>query len=584
MTRGRVGNTIGWFGLAVALGACGAEEIPVQGLVAEARDGQVFLTWREGDTPAGTTFQVYAANQRIVAVEEANRVGHHLERHSARDWWEDPASFDQEKPAGEPAGFLLRSGGQRLDPAGGLFVHTPKRGNPEELYFAVTAVDALGREDRRVVAGANATTVPVKTVPGPMRPIWQASYPEPSAGSAKDLALWLNLHAKGGVVPNMEYLAFGDASMGWREGLPFKFSVRIAGQELLVSPTDRVWINRPHREAADGGSPAIWTFWWGYSSKIYDRAQMNEGLPVNYTERRNLWLLGWVRSYYQPDMRRAYCSGSSMGGCGTVSFGLRHPELFVGLHARVPIVAYTYLGGGSAKRFEPCCWTGPIPESLAADDGEPFLERMNGTRFVERTREDLPMLFLIHGRQDKSIPWQNNPAFYRALESAHQAYAVYWDNGTHSTCGKEAPEDVKSWYQRFRKLRRDESYPAFGGTSSNANPGDGRPEDGDLVGWMNRGMDWRDIEDQPERYSLTVTADYPGIVYPVRTDVTLRRIQRFRPGAGRTVSARVDGRLTEAIERDSQGMLRILGVEIPSQQGVRIELQAEASAAAATGS
>src|SRR5260221_8663083 len=41
---------------------------------------------------------------------------------------------------------------------------------------------------------------------------------------------------------------------------------------------------------------------------------------------RNLWILDWVRRHDQPDANRWYCSGGSMGGCGTVSFGMRSEE------------------------------------------------------------------------------------------------------------------------------------------------------------------------------------------------------------------------------------------------------------------
>ena len=351
--------------------------------------------------------------------------------------------------------------------------------------------------------------------PGPLRPIWQRPGRPPAAGAGRGKALWLNLHAKSGVVADMEYLVFGDARMGWRMGLPAKFSVRINGDEVVVRPTDRTWINRPHDEAGDGGAPAIWTFWYGYNSKIYDRKLMGQGLPVNYTERLNLWILQWVRGYYLPDPHRWYCSGSSMGGCGTISFGLRHPELFAGLHAHVPIVAYTYLGRGSAHRCEPSCWVGTIPAALETDEGLPFVEHLDGTKFVRQCPDDLPPLFLINGRTDASIPWENNPAFYRTLNDAHQAFAVYWDNGDHATCGKDAPADIKGWLTRFRRLRGDQSYPAFSNTSSNRNPGSGKPADGDPIGWMNRGMDWQQIDDRPERYAITVLADYPGIAYPV---------------------------------------------------------------------
>ena len=74
-----------------------------------------------------------------------------------------------------------------------------------------------------------------------------------------------------------------------------------------VRPTDRVWVNRPHLEAGDGGMPAIWTFWYGYNSRIYDRREMASGVPTNFTERRNLWILDWVRNYYQPDAAQWSC-------------------------------------------------------------------------------------------------------------------------------------------------------------------------------------------------------------------------------------------------------------------------------------
>jgi len=392
-------------------GGAATAAVPVTHLQATARDGQIFLTWNEAETPRGTTFNGYASDRPISDLSAARRVGHHIEQHSARDWWEDPASFTKGKQPAEPVGYLLEPGRPRLDAAGGLFVHTIAQGHIGKLYFAVTATDAQGHEESQLAAGSNVLADGVSGRPGPIRPIWQGSGPAPALGAGQGMPLWLNLHAKGGVVANMEYLFFGDATMGWREGLPVKFSVRVADNTVVVRPTDRVWINRPHAEAGDGGTPAIWTFWYGYNSRIYDRSLMGEGIPTNYTERRNLWILDWVRRYYKPDTNRWYCSGSSMGGCGTISFGLRHPELFSALHAHVPIVSYTYLGSASAHRLEPCCWTGPIPPDLKTDEGVPLLERMNATKRVAESRVDLPPVFLLNGRNDGSIPWQNNPPF-----------------------------------------------------------------------------------------------------------------------------------------------------------------------------
>ena len=551
--------------------ACAAG--PVSELKATARDGQVFLTWKEAETPEGTTFNVYLANSSITDVAKAARIAHHIEPHSARDWWEDPASFKKDAPHGKPAGFLIQNGGERLNPADGLFVHTVRKGAGGKWFFAVTCSDPAGKEDARMAAGVNSLRDGVAAEASGIQPIWLGKGAPTASGAGRGKGLWLNLHAKGGVVNNMEYLAFGDGTMGWREGLPFKFSVRIEADKVVVRPTDRVWINRPHNEANDGGTPAIWTFWYGYNSNIFDRKLMSQGVPENYTERRNLWLLDWVRHHYQPGPQSWCCSGSSMGGCGTISFGWRHPELFAALHAHVPIVSYTYLGKGSATRLEPSCWTGPVPPGLKTGEGVPLLERMNGVKFVTEAKGDLPFLFMIHGRQDGSIPWQNNPPFYRALAGARQPFAVYWDNGTHATCGKDAPPDVKAWQERFRRFRIDESLPVFTHTSSDRNAGNGDPADGDVIGWINRGMDWKNIEDAPGRYAITVTADYPGLEYPVRTDMTLRRLQHFTVKPSEPFSVRVGDAAPVSIQSDARGLLTIPGVTIPSRDGVRVVVQ-----------
>ena len=195
---------------------------------------------------------------------------------------------------------------------------------------------------------------------------------------------------------------------------------------------------------------------------------------------------------------------------------------------------------------------------------------MNGTKFVRECQDDLPPLFLINGRTDNSIPWENNPPFYRALNDTHQAFAVYWDNGDHATCGKSAPDDVKAWQTRFRRFRRDQSYPAFSNTSSNRNPGNGQAGDGDRVGWMNRGMDWCKIDDQTGQYAITLRADYPGITYPVRTDVTLRRLQAFRPEANEKLRAETDDGQRLDARVDSYGRITIAAVSITSKEGTRL--------------
>ncbi len=142
----------------------------VSNLRAETRAGQVFLTWSEAETPEGTTFNVYLLDRPITEqrLAQARRVGFRIPRHSARNWWLDPASFYAprnmpEAPAPEPEGFRIRSDGEPLDPASGLFVHTFVEGGPTLAYFAVTQTGPDGVENRILVPGANTTTEGVRT-------------------------------------------------------------------------------------------------------------------------------------------------------------------------------------------------------------------------------------------------------------------------------------------------------------------------------------------------------------------------------------------------------------------------------------
>jgi len=97
------------FGLIALVVMCGSSnaDVPVSDLKAVARNGQVFLTWKEAETPAGTTFNAYLSESPIANVAQARRIAHHIEAHSARDWWEDPASFKKGAAAGIPVGFLI---------------------------------------------------------------------------------------------------------------------------------------------------------------------------------------------------------------------------------------------------------------------------------------------------------------------------------------------------------------------------------------------------------------------------------------------------------------------------------------------
>ena len=556
-------------------------------LTARYRSGQTFLTWSEPADLQAVHFQVRLSDQPITegTVAASRIVGDFIRPHSATDWWLNPETYgtpvkpgpDGTKTLPEPQGWLIEEGGARLDPNTGLFVHTVTSETAGARYFAVLVFsDATGERADEIVPGANSLTEPVTQSVAPIEPLWQGdpgARPDFAAGNG--LPLDLVLHAKtsrGG----MEWLAFGDGDMGWSDGLPFKFGAQVRGGSVVVAPTDRTWIGRiltDDRDECQRLTPAIHTFWFGYNDRLFDPQQMREGRVVNFTERHLLWIVDWARRTFGADPNRTYCTGSSMGGCGTVSFALRRPEIFAACSANVPIIAFDKGPGGDSE-FRLSAFTGGLD---APCEGVTVRERLDSTRFVAGAAADLPFLVLANGRNDTSIPWWKNPGFYRALDARHQGFTAAWNEGAHGEVEPQLPPDIRErmglvWLHRFALNR---SYVAFSNSSADNNPGNGDKQDGDPVGFMNRGLDFEVLADEPDRYEARVFWYLEPDHLPVTVDVTPRRVQGMHWKPGDVLTAVITG--AETVRRDitvdDLGLATIAAVELRSPDDVRIELR-----------
>ena len=248
-----------------------------------------------------------------------------------------------------------------------------------------------------------------------------------------------------------------------------------------------------------------------------------------------LWLIDWAQREYNADPNRVYAVGTSMGGSGSVSMALHHPEKFAAIHARVPVVSYTSAPAGSKSnsrwRIERVC--GPLA-TTSCNDANTLKERMNGVSVLKKAK-DLPFMFIVNGRTDASIPWYNNPPFYKKMLANRNGTAIFWNNEDHSHAYKDSPKDVADWghyHNSLFKFKRNESFPAFTNSSDHRNPGNGDAKNGDIVGWINRGISWQDIKDEKDSYTISIKVDYPGIKYPITLDMTPRRCQNFKPKVG----------------------------------------------------
>lgn len=567
---------------ALAMGISSAQSMTpaVDSLQAVYRDGQVFLTWHEAATPAGTTFNVYAHTAPVTqsSFAQAVCIAHHIEQHSARDWWQDTASFEPGAPSDPPVGFVIQAGTPPLDPSGGLFVHTIEPATAGAYYYAVTCTLPDEGEQKAIVPGANSLHEPVVGQVAQVQPIWLESTPVPAPDSARGGSLTLVLHGRGGGKTAGEHkdavncLWFASREQGWREGLPFKFHLRVSPTAVTITPKDRTWMGRPISESKDRRDycPAVNTWWYGYPEHIYKTTMEENAIAPNYTERYLLSLVQWAQEVLGTDPNATYIRGGSMGGSGSVAMALHFPHVFAAAYAQVPVYSCTRPGKGSAVRLE--CLCGPLSERVVKTaDGIPLLDHMNGTRQLSCAKTDTPPIFATNGRTDASIPWENNPPFYAATNETRQAFAVFWNNGAHGM-SSEAPDDVKAWGNLLANYRLDRSYPAFSSCSDNRNYGNGDPKDGDLVGWINRGLAWKDLIDESDRYEMTVIADHPEIVYPVSVDVTPRRIQSFKVVPGQHLQLLVNGKIQTPVTVDASGHFTITGVTVDNRDGTRIAL------------
>lgn len=572
----------------------------VDKLTAEYRNGQLFLRWNESGLDAKTRLSVWSSADPITLenIASAERCARYLNVNSAVDWWLDLNSFfnknkskaqkSEEIFAGNVAetktekttirGFVIEDGGKPIPPAGGLHVHTPKASQQGKRYYAVTTHD--GFSDK--ITGFTATASPVEVGPGKANPIRLNG--KLTKNSAKGLPIVIKLHGRGGGSGIDKqgksvgsHIIFSDDDFAWREGIPFKFTAEILNNVLILTMRDRVWIGRSltRQESRDSRDyvPAIASFWLGYNVNIAVSNKGPEFIWDNYTERMILHVARWAQEYLGGDKNRTYVTGGSMGGTGTVQLVTHFPEFFAAGAAKVPVYSFSWKqqksGGNSMWRMT--CSIGPFTQKNPArfKDGTLLEVYTDGARNIARPEIDMPPLFATNGRQDASIPWINNPPFYKAANDARQMFSVYWNNGTHSM-SKMVPKDFIKNSDIFR-YKLNESFPAFSNSSDNRNYGNGDHRDGDLAGWINRGFNWKNIVDTPRRYSIILSVNYPGIKYPVTADVTIRRRQNFKFAPGTSLKVSVNGK-DSTVKIDKNGLLTIEKVTFADAKELQINI------------
>ena len=251
-------------------------------------------------------------------------------------------------------------------------------------------------------------------------------------------------------------------------------------------------------------APHDWPFsgWHGYRDA--------KGTVGNHTQRRMVAFLEWAKKKLPVDPDRII----AVGGDGAAMLALSYPDMFA-------YVIVTGFGSGvlnpkAAKKYA-AVW-GPKSAENKDDAGRGNWEWAELDKvLLARQGVDLP-LFVCRGRSWGGVKgWgKGRGRFYTAMKKARQPLFAHWAWG-----GRMFPPDKFTSLWRGLDITRKTPVPAFANSSADAE-GEGR-------GQTNSIYAWRDIKDAPDAFEITITGGASTF------DLTLRRVQNFRPKPGETL-------------------------------------------------
>ncbi len=530
----------------------GPIQVRPSGLAAIHHDGQTFLSWLS-PPDTGWTHRVYFRSTPIATdadLATATLLG------SVRD----SSATDRRLSTliNTLCSFRPDSAVAPLAPEQGMFVVTLPASR--QGCYAVTSQLFGGPEDRHVVPGGNALTAPVQEFLDVPRPVFQRRITQGST-SSDVYTLW-TWPDDTPLCPAMSNRASWPFDCGVTHGTPggpaFVRPHQRGGsftEQLVASSSPAEWVLGLDDYTLNGD---VQTYWYGYPAGYDFTAEGNapptSGTVVDYTNRRALYTIRWWRRTFAFDTTRHYAFGYSLGGTYSMHLGLAHPELIVAAMSSAGKVDFSFesdpepqssFNPGEPFRLSLNRLWGTTGTNLPTTEGLPLYTVMNDDSLLARAASN-GAAFLVNfaGRHDLTVGWAEKRGFYSALETYRHGGIEYWDNRDHLGNlypGAMAPMLDLRYLYRFRS---NLSWPAFSRCSANGDPGDFTATTGDSIGTLNGYMDWDPaVIDSTMQWQATLktrdlTTRWGTLWAPesLTVDVTPRRVQRFKPDAGTTVT------------------------------------------------
>ncbi|MCS6991246.1 MAG: T9SS type A sorting domain-containing protein [Chitinophagales bacterium] len=613
-----------------------AQSAIVTGIHAEYRHGQVFVTWKVIPNYEHKFYYVYRyekpiTNQNIDSAEYLGR--------SDKEF-----SFNYFLNLGITGSntnklyycVINNDPWVVLDATDGLYVHTCNK--DKSYYYAVTCdstVFGTPKENKRIVPGMNATTMPVAEKVAQIRAYLQVTgiplLNNPSL-TYDGYALFQGkvktpyvpyMGNEGCLIHNWGLIKDTDLSPTKNAATFFFYG---GGGNAYDNANGTNIANMWKISMEDVLPNFNWdpvsgenTKWLGYNENldIYTLNQTSppptSGVDRMYTVWRVKWTYDWLLRTFPNDIdtTRIAAFGSSNGCTAALILAYLYPDKISAVDVTNAKINPEYLtddnptckwniNGTSRNRAE--IFLGTLQANLMSDvprlvgtGNYPLYEFSNLNNLVADNKySNIPPVFMTSGKADNVTCWEEKIQFYNTVNKNRVGGAYFWDERQHKGGVKYIKDRPLELLLRFRT---DLPFPAFSRCSHNNNPGDtDNPTapfyDGDTIGAINGILDWDDssiAETDSSWQTKIFTTQFElnnGTWFPpqlpdyVTVDITPRRLKKFTnlaPGTKLCMENWQDGVLIQSRtvkwtpSADGKGLITFRKARI-SQQGNLIKI------------
>lgn len=213
-------------------------------------------------------------------------------------------------------------------------------------------------------------------------------------------------------------------------------------------------------------------------------------------------MIRWARSNVPNiDWNKVYIGGGSMGGWGSLRYGIRHAELFSAIYPDRP----QWRGASTVDNVQLSTygtgWTN-VPRASApdfdpAEGGGNTADFMDNIAYASNPENQIPWIGWCLGRLDGYANFEDHITAVAALRLAKRGFAFAWNNGNHGG-GSIMSEINQSYPPGTFVLGR--GYPLFTNHSGDQDPSI------DLVGGINIGLSFRNVVESASGWSCEVTS------------------------------------------------------------------------------